>query len=99
MKIGNEEVAYVAKLAHLAITNDEKEMFIGQLNSILEYVEKLNTLDTTAVGPTSQAVGLDDPSSCLRTDLPAVTFSQELALTNGPATGGGHFKVPKVIER
>jgi aspartyl-tRNA(Asn)/glutamyl-tRNA(Gln) amidotransferase subunit C len=99
MKIGKAEVEYVAKLAQLAITEDEKQMFIGQLNSILEYVEKLDSLDTAAVAPTAQVVSADDPASNLRPDLPVVTFSQELAIANGPASGAGHFKVPKVIDR
>lgn len=99
MKIGNAEVEYVAKLAQLAITEEEKQMFIGQLNSILEYVEQLNTLDTSAVSPTAQVVSAEDPASSLRQDLSAATFSQELAILNGPAAGAGHFKVPKVIDR
>jgi hypothetical protein len=42
MKIGTKEVEYVGKLAQLAITEEEKSLFIGQLNSILEFVEQLN---------------------------------------------------------
>ena len=45
MKIGVKEVEYVGKLAQLAITEEEKNLFIGQLNSILEFVEQLNQLE------------------------------------------------------
>jgi aspartyl-tRNA(Asn)/glutamyl-tRNA(Gln) amidotransferase subunit C len=51
MKIGPNEVEYVAKLANLAITEEEKNTFIGQLNSILEYVEQLNSVDTSRSNP------------------------------------------------
>jgi aspartyl-tRNA(Asn)/glutamyl-tRNA(Gln) amidotransferase subunit C len=97
MKIGNAEVEYVARLANLAITEDEKKMFIQQLNSILEYVEQLNLLDTENVEPTAQVVHTQDQNFSLRDDEPRVTFSQDESLENGPAIGAGYFKVPKVI--
>jgi len=97
MKIGKAEVEYVANLANLEITEDEKQVFIGQLNSILEYVEQLNALETSEVEPTTQVVASPAPSSHLRADEPRNTFSQEESLSNGPETGAGHFKVPQVI--
>jgi aspartyl-tRNA(Asn)/glutamyl-tRNA(Gln) amidotransferase subunit C len=99
MKIGTSEVEYVARLAHLAITEEEKSLFVDQLNSILEYVEKLNTLDTSDVPPTAQVASGDALSQPLRPDELRNPFFQDLALANGPSTGAGHFKVPKVIER
>ena len=62
MKIGVKEVEYVGKLAQLAITDEEKNLFIGQLNSILEFVEQLNQLDTSNVEPTAHAVQSADQS-------------------------------------
>jgi aspartyl-tRNA(Asn)/glutamyl-tRNA(Gln) amidotransferase subunit C len=97
MKIGVKEVEYVGKLAQLATTEGEKKLFIGQLNSILEFVEQLNQLDTSNVEPTAHAVQSRDLSLNLRRDEPLTTFSQEQSLANGPETGSGHFKVPKVI--
>ena len=97
MKIGNTEVEYVARLANLAIAEDEKKMFIGQLNSILEYVEQLNSLNTENIEPTAQVVYTQEQDFSLRSDEPCVTFSQEESLGNGPAVGAGYFKVPKVI--
>jgi len=97
MKIGAKEVEYVGKLAQLAITEEEKNLFIGQLNSILEFVEQLNQLDTSNVEPTAHAVQSADQSPNLRLDEPLTTFTQEQSLANGPETGSGHFKVPKVI--
>ncbi|PYV44133.1 MAG: Asp-tRNA(Asn)/Glu-tRNA(Gln) amidotransferase GatCAB subunit C [Acidobacteria bacterium] len=98
MKIGHAEVEYVAKLANLAITEEEKRRFIDQLNSILEYVEQLNSLNTDNVEPTAQVVYASEQDLGMRQDEPRVTFSQEESLSNGPATGAGYFKVPKVIE-
>ena len=97
MRIGVKEVEYVGKLAQLATTEEEKKLFIGQLNSILEFVEQLNQLDTSNVEPTAHAVESADLSLNLRRDEPLTTFSQEQSLANGPETGSGHFKVPKVI--
>jgi len=97
MTIGKTEVEYVANLANLAITEEEKLEFIGQLNSILEYVEKLNALETAEVEPTAQVVASTARSFQLRPDEPHITFSQEESLSNGPETGAGHFKVPQVI--
>ena len=97
MKIGSKEVEYVGKLAQLAITEDERNLFIGQLNSILEFVEQLNQLDTSSVEPTAHVVPSADQSLNLRPDEPLTTFTQEQSLANGPEKGSGHFKVPKVI--
>lgn len=97
MKIGAREVEYVGKLAQLAITQDEQNLFIGQLNSILEFVEQLNQLDTANVEPTAHVVQSANLSLNMRPDEPMKTFNQEQSLVNGPETGSGHFKVPKVI--
>jgi aspartyl-tRNA(Asn)/glutamyl-tRNA(Gln) amidotransferase subunit C len=97
MKIGPAEVDYVAQLANLAITEEEKQMFVGQLSQILEYVEQLDALDTSTVEPTTQIVTSAGSGTPMRTDEPRTTFSQEDSLWNGPETGAGHFKVPQVI--
>ena len=97
MKIGFNEVEYVAKLANLDIPEEEKNTFIEQLNSILEYVEQLSTVDTSQVEPTAQVVYIKANTESLRDDSPRVTFSQEDSLQNAPSKSAGHFKVPKVI--
>jgi aspartyl-tRNA(Asn)/glutamyl-tRNA(Gln) amidotransferase subunit C len=97
MRIGVKEVEYVGKLAQLATTEEEKKLFIVQLNSILEFVEQLNQLDTSNVEPTAHAVQSAGQSFNLRPDEQVTTFTQEQSLANGPETGSGHFKVPKVI--
>jgi len=110
MKITREDVQRVAELAHLELSEAEAELFRGQLDSILEYVSKLNQLDTSAVEPMAggRPAGVaDDPSSALRDDAPwpAPPIEPAEALRAAPdpappANGGpGFFRVPKVIER
>ncbi len=97
MKIDRAQVDYIAKLAHLAVTEEEKLELIGQMNSILDYVEQLNQLDTSGIEPTAQAVHTSEQNYSWRADRSQAGFTQEQSLGNGPATGAGHFKVPKVI--
>lgn len=99
MALTEEHVRYVAELAHLELTDDEVRKFLPQLRSILEYMEKLNQLDTSRVEPMAQVTlgGAENPA--LRVDQPERTFSADEALSNAPEPGAGHFKVPQVIER
>lgn len=95
MKITKQEVEYVARLARLDLTEEEKEIFTGQLSSILEYVGKLNELDTRNVEPTAHVL---DISNVMRPDEPGESLTQEQALANAPEKAAGHYKVPKIIE-
>ena len=95
MDITREQVEYVAKLAHLAISDDEKVMFGKQLSSILTYVETLNRVDTTDVEPTSHVIPMQN---VLREDVVKPSLSHEVALMNAPDSDAGCFRVPKIIE-
>ena len=99
MKISEKEVRYIADLAHLNLSDDEVRAYQGDLEEILQYVEKLDELDTEGVEPMSHAVHADDESSNLRDDVLKPGFTQDEALENAPLSGAGHFKVPLVIER
>lgn len=111
MKITRDDVLRVAELAHLELTEAEVELFRGQLDSILEYAEKLNQLDTAAVEPMAggRPPGVaGDPTSALRADAPWVATPIEAAealraapdpAPATPAGGPGFFRVPKVIDR
>jgi aspartyl-tRNA(Asn)/glutamyl-tRNA(Gln) amidotransferase subunit C len=99
MKISEKDVAYVADLAHLELSAEERVRFLRDLNSILEYVDRLNELDTSQVQPMMQAshgeIALrDDILEGLRKSLP-----HDVALANAPDADGTFFRVPKVIER
>jgi aspartyl-tRNA(Asn)/glutamyl-tRNA(Gln) amidotransferase subunit C len=106
MKVTEQDVAYVAELADLELTDQERRRMLKDLNSILDYIDRLNELDTANVPPMAQvssrfssASPSEEPASILREDVPASGLSHEQALKNAPVTEGEFFKVPKVIER
>ena len=94
MGLGKKEVRHIAKLANLDFSEEEIGLFTQQFNSILEYVERLNALDTSAIEPTSHVGG---GSHALRDDGLVPSISREEALANAPESDRGYFKVPKVI--
>jgi len=95
MKITREEVEHVAHLARLKLSEEEIATFTEQLNSILYYMEKLGSLDTKGIEPTSHAVPL---STAFREDEVKESLPPDKALQNSPDTDGSFFIVPKVIE-
>lgn len=95
MEITREQVEYVAKLARLAVTDEEKALFGRQLSSILTYVETLNRVDTTQVEPTAHVVPMQN---VLREDAVKPSLSRDDALANAPDSESGCFRVPKIIE-
>ena len=95
MKITREEVQRVALLARLQFSPQEEEILTGQLDKILQYMEKLNQLDTTNVEPLAHAV---DIVNAFREDRVANQPSADSLLANAPARKRDFFKVPKIIE-
>lgn len=99
MKISEDQVRYIAELAHLQLDDEEVKAYQANLEEILTYVAKLDQLDTEGVEPMSHAVQAGSEDSVLREDEPEPSFDRERALLNAPLSGAGHFKVPLVIER
>ena len=112
MKVTEKDVAYVADLANLELTADERTRMLRDLNSILEYVDRLNELNTDNVAPMAQVsdrYGVDESrqgserfSYAAREDVRdglRPSLPHETALENAPDTDGTFFEVPKVIER
>lgn len=99
MKLTDEEVRYVADLANLRLTEDETQRMSHDLGKILTYVEELNELDTADVAPMAQVLFDADETATLREDRPHQPLSNADALANSAISGGGYYKVPKVIER
>jgi len=95
MKITKDEVLYVADLARLDLDEAAIEKFAGQIDSILDYVDKLNEVDTAGVRPTSHAIFL---TNAFREDEPKEHLDREEALANAPQKEDGSFIVPKIIE-
>lgn len=94
MAITIKDVEHIAKLAKLEFTDAEKEKFTHQMNKILEYMEQLNSLDTSNVEPLSHVIEL---SNVFRADEVKPGVSTEDALKNAPNKDEHFFKVPKVI--
>jgi aspartyl-tRNA(Asn)/glutamyl-tRNA(Gln) amidotransferase subunit C len=112
MKINDNDVSCVADLANLELTDEERTRLVGDLNSILGHIDRLNELDTTNVEPMAQVsdrYAVDSSKSrserfayATREDeLEGLRHSlpQEVALASAPDSDGTFFKVPKVIEK
>jgi aspartyl-tRNA(Asn)/glutamyl-tRNA(Gln) amidotransferase subunit C len=99
MALEEKDVRYVAALAHLELGEDEVKKFLPQLDSILEYIQKLNQLDTSKVEPMAQVTYPGSENAALREDQSRRTFGQQESLANAPEGDGACFKVPQVIER
>ncbi len=94
MKITKDEVLYVADLARLNLAESAIEKFAGQIGDILDYVDKLNEVNTDGVKPTSHAISL---TNAFREDEPQEHLDREQALANAPQKEDGNFVVPKVV--
>jgi aspartyl-tRNA(Asn)/glutamyl-tRNA(Gln) amidotransferase subunit C len=95
MAITRADVEHVARLARLALSDDEIGELQEQLARILEHAERVTSLDTEGVPPTSHAIPL---SNVFREDTVADCLSQEEALANAPQAEAGQFRVPRIIE-
>jgi len=94
-KIDEAQVRKVAKLARLELTDAEVGQFSGQLSAILDYVEKMNELDTDAIEPLAHCLPI---SNVFREDRAKESLGTEKALANAPQTDGEFFKVPKILD-
>ena len=99
MKLTDNEVRYVADLANLRLTEEEVRRMSHDLGQILTHIEQLNELDTTDVEPMAQVLYSAAETATLREDIPHTPLTNHEALANASLSGGGYFKVPKVIER
>jgi aspartyl-tRNA(Asn)/glutamyl-tRNA(Gln) amidotransferase subunit C len=88
-----ETVDHVARLAHLSLTDDERQTFARQLEEILTYAESIQALDTAAVPPMSHAV----TSEMLREDALQPGLDRKRVLESAPDPAEGLFRVPRVL--
>jgi aspartyl-tRNA(Asn)/glutamyl-tRNA(Gln) amidotransferase subunit C len=93
--ISRADVEHVARLARLGLTDAEIDRMQGQLNRILEAIGQLQSVDTSAVGPTAQVIALEN---VMRPDEPRPSMDREAALANAPLREGPHLRVPVVLE-
>jgi aspartyl-tRNA(Asn)/glutamyl-tRNA(Gln) amidotransferase subunit C len=95
MKIDHKVVEHVAHLARLQLQAHELELYTQQLDRILVYMDKLNSLDTTGIEPTSHVIPL---MNVFREDVVDHNFQVEESVGNAPERRGSSFKVPPIIE-
>lgn len=112
MKVTDKDVAYVADLANLELTSEERTNILRDLNSILDYVDRLNELDTSKVPPMAQVADRYGTDEAKQGSEPFSYASREdileglrkslphaEVLANAPDADEDFFQVPKVIER
>ncbi len=93
-QISRDEVSHLARLARLALTEDELDSFDGQLDAILEHVGRIQAVDVSGVEPT------DNPLKAVnvfRPDVVQPSLSQQDALAGAPEVQDGQFAVPRIL--
>lgn len=96
MKLTLAEVAHIAGLARLSLTEEEILLYREQLSSILQYAQLLQELDTDGIPPTALAL----PTHCImRPDEPQPSMPRDDLLSNAPATVEGMFQVPLILDQ
>jgi|SRR5580692_6900791 aspartyl-tRNA(Asn)/glutamyl-tRNA(Gln) amidotransferase subunit C len=100
MKISREDVLRVAQLAYLELSEAELETYRAQIDEILEYIGKLNELDTANVEPMAQVLTDDQTADAtLREDIVVPCNVTKEVMKHAPDAEPPYFLVPKVIER
>jgi len=90
------DVAYIAKLASLELSNQDKELFQTQLEQVLAYVEQLNEVELPeTIFETNPEISLSE----LREDVATKSISHEEVINNAPASTDGCIRVPKIIDQ
>lgn len=92
--ISRDEVAHLAKLARMAVTEEELDVFASQLDHILDAVAKVGEVAHDDIPPTSHAVPL---TNAFRDDVVRPGLSQDQALAGAPAAEEGRFRVPRIL--
>lgn len=93
--IGVKEVEHVAKLARLALSEDEKKLYAEQLGKIMDYFDELKAVDTTGVEPLAHPLPV---TNVMREDVVVTPPGREVLLKNAPDQERGYFRVPKIGE-
>ena len=95
MSLTRAEVQHIAELAKLQLTEAEAALYQEQLSDILDYIQRLNTLDTEAIPPTATVLPL---RSVMRDDAPRPSMPASEILANAPARAGDSFEVRVILE-
>ncbi len=93
-KLSREDAAYVARLARIDLTEDELDLYAGQLAVVLEHAAQVAALDTTGVEPTAHPLPLQN---VLRADEPRPSLDRDEVLAQAPAVEDHRFLVPRIM--
>ncbi|NLD42327.1 MAG: Asp-tRNA(Asn)/Glu-tRNA(Gln) amidotransferase subunit GatC [Chloroflexi bacterium] len=93
--LSRQQVLHIAELAKLALSEDEIALFGEQLGEILAYADRLNSLDTSAIAPTAQAIAMRNVT---REDAVRPSLAPEQALANAPDREGEMFRIKPVFD-
>ncbi|GAA3340013.1 Asp-tRNA(Asn)/Glu-tRNA(Gln) amidotransferase subunit GatC [Amorphoplanes nipponensis] len=93
--ISREEVAHLARLSRLAVTEQELDRFAGQLDVILQSVARIGDVAADDIPPTSHSVPL---TNIYRDDVVQPCLTQEEALSGAPDSAEGRFRVPRILD-
>ncbi|MBD3282123.1 MAG: Asp-tRNA(Asn)/Glu-tRNA(Gln) amidotransferase subunit GatC [Candidatus Portnoybacteria bacterium] len=93
--INEKQVKHIAKLARIKLTEKEEEKFAKEISSILDYIDKLNEVDTKNISPISQVTGL---KNMVRDDSSPKKEKNEKILNQAPDKKDNYFKVPKILD-
>ena len=94
-KISKEQVRHVALLSRIEMSDEEVEVFQSQLENILEYMDKLDELDTEGIEPMMHVLDL---TNVYREDVVRESLSREDAMRNAPKSDGEYFLVPRILD-
>jgi aspartyl-tRNA(Asn)/glutamyl-tRNA(Gln) amidotransferase subunit C len=95
LALSRDDVRHVARLARMALSDDEIEALRAELSTILGYAEQVGEVATTDVPPTAHAFPL---RNVWREDEPRPSLTPEDALSTAPAPEDGRFRVPRIVE-
>jgi aspartyl-tRNA(Asn)/glutamyl-tRNA(Gln) amidotransferase subunit C len=93
-RLSRQDVAHVALLARIALSEEELDRFAGQLGAVLEHAAELASVDTSAVHPTAHPLPLQN---VLRADEPRASLEREEVLAQAPEAEDGRFRVPSIL--
>lgn len=93
-RLTRADVAHVARLARLEVTEDELALFTEQLGAVLDHAADVEALDTAGVPPTAHPLPV---RNVLRDDVVAPSIDRDEVLAQAPAAEGGRFRVPRIL--
>ena len=93
-KLSRQELAHLARLARLAVTDEELDLFAGQLDVILDAVARVGEAAAADVAPTTHAVPM---TNVLRPDVVTPCLPRDVVLAQAPSAEEGRFRVPRIL--